>query len=526
MSTPDKMPEVGSPPEQRVFEEGEEPPPRGMRVMAVVRWLLLAVAVAVAIFSVARFAMSDDAAGQVATESKFYCPMHTQIRSPTPGSCPICGMTLVPIPPEQQEEHVGHDHAAPPPSARSISSASPSASPSASAPMLMAPSSVTTIDLPLDRIQTAGVRFAVAERKALGASVRAPASVVATDEGRAEVHSRASGFVEIIQARESGVEVKRGAPLLAFYSPEIFQAQQELLASEKWAQTGADTDESPLANQSARIRQRLELLGVSRFELDHVVKTKKALRATSIQAPIGGVITAKNVVLGSFVTPDMVLYEIVDLGKVYVVADLFQSDVASVPLGTKGTFTTPRAPDRTFEAEVDLVYPQVDLASRTTRMRLRVKNPDHVLLPGQFGSVAFAISASDGIVVPRDAIVDTGQATYVFVAEGEGRFVPQAVELGRDLGEQVEIRRGLEPGTRVVSGATFLIDAESRLSASLQTGGAAQGASGSAVAGPCDADFDRAKFPDKWAECKKCGVHRGMGNMEQDCKNAIAKPWK
>ena len=267
--------------------------------------------------------------------------------------------------------------------------------------------------------------------------------------------------------------MKRGAPLVAIYSPEIFQAQQELLASMTWGpMKGATPGVAALATQPERSRQRLELLGVSRSEIDRIVATGQPLRATSIHAPIAGVVIRKDVVLGSFVTPEMVLYEIVDLRKVYVVADLFQGDVPSVPVGTRGTFTMPRQPGRSFEAEVDLVYPEVDLAARTTRVRLRVDNPERALLPGQFGTVTFATAASDVVVVPRDAVIDTGQATYVFVVEADGRYVPRSVELGRVADDAVEIRRGVEAGTKLVSGATFLIDAESRLRASLQQTGA------------------------------------------------------
>jgi Cu(I)/Ag(I) efflux system membrane fusion protein len=535
MTTLRDDPTTAPPDGGHVFEEGEEPPPRGVRVMAVVRWLLLAFAVVLAVVSVVRFVAPQEAAqGQGAADDKFYCPMHPQIRSPLPGECPICNMRLEPIPEdakgkplpssstmtspvasprttgprtstppaagaqalftcpmhpevhstdpkapcpvcnmalvpvESADGHDGHDHGA---------AAAPSTSASSGAATLAAPlpppPGVMPLDLALDRVQAIGVRTAVAERKALGVSLRAPASVAATDEGRAEVHARASGFVEVIQVRETGVEVKRGTPLVGIYSPEIFQAQQELLASSTWGpMKGASPGVAALADQPARSRQRLELLGVSRFEIDRVVATGKPLRVTSVHAPMAGVVVRKNVVLGSFVTPEMTLYEIVDLRKVYVVADLFQGDVASIPIGTKGTFTTPRQPGRSFDAEVDLVYPEVDLAARTTRVRLRVENPERALLPGQFGSVTFVTAASDAVLVPRDAVVDTGKATYVFVVEPGGRYVPRSVEVGRVSDESVEIRRGIEPGVRVVSGATFLIDAESRLRASLQQAGA------------------------------------------------------
>jgi Cu(I)/Ag(I) efflux system membrane fusion protein len=202
-----------------------------------------------------------------------------------------------------------------------------------------------------------------------------------------------------------------------------------------------------------------------------VLESGKPLRVISITSPATGYVAKKNVVLGSYVTPEMALYEIVDLSKVYVVADVFQRDIASIHLGTEGRFTPSQQPDKVLSAKVDLIYPQVNAEARTTRVRMQVKNDRLELRPGQYGNVDFVLKPSKVVVVPRDAVVDTGRVVYVFVDEGGGRYMPRVVSLGKDLDDGFEVLAGLAAGDRVVSSATFLIDSESRLQASLTQSG-------------------------------------------------------
>jgi membrane fusion protein, copper/silver efflux system len=212
------------------------------------------------------------------------------------------------------------------------------------------------------------------------------------------------------------------------------------------------------------------------------------------------------------------------LSKVYILADVFQQDMPRIALGTEGSFTLANRPGISVVARVDLIYPQVNSEARTTRVRMQVPNEKLGLLPGEYGYVQFSSGERTALVVPRDAVIDTGQQAYVFVATGPGDFSPRAVVLGPEAGDSVEIRSGVSQGERVVSGATFLIDSESRLQASLRGGPEAPSPTGGSA---CDTDFDRGKFSDKYTECRKCEeIHRGMGSMVDDCKRAIAKPWR
>jgi Cu(I)/Ag(I) efflux system membrane fusion protein len=425
-----------------LFAEGEEPVPRGVKTMAVVRWIILAASalLAVAMWWSYASARLDPSASGASAVAKYHCPMHPQITSSEPGECPICHMTLEPISVRQ-----------PPPLPREGDDR-----PSGSA----LPPGTAPITLTLDRMQAIGVRTAPVTEGGESQPLRVSAVVAPSEQGRADVHVRTPGFVERLLVDETGVRVTPGEPLLTFYSPEIYQAESELLAVAQWA--GSD----PRAGAADAARRKLELLGMAPRDIDRLVKTRELLRAVPIYAPQAGYVVKKNVVVGGYVTPEMTLYELQDLSRVYVFADVFQRDAPSLPKGTRGRFTATARSDQATDVRIDLVYPIVDAEARTTRVRMQIDNPSHVALrPGQYGSVEFATAAKKTLTVPRDAVVDTGLATYVFVVRGEGTFSPRAVVLGREEGELVAVESGLSLGDRVVSGATFLIDSESRLQA-------------------------------------------------------------
>ena len=528
--------------------EGEEPPPAGLKLMAAVRWILLGLAATLAVFawwSYARAELHGQAGNEQAT-AKYHCPMHPQIVSNEPGECPICHMNLEPIPANRAAPAPvvsSRTTALSPPPSTSASATSPDAgmhkprtsgsgaqpAGSSNAGQFAArpgavPPGTATITLTLDRIQSIGVRTAVVGEGTAANTLRATALVAPTEQGTAEVHVRSPGFVERILVNETGAAVNRNQALFELYSPEILQAQSELLVAQQWAPaaSGATADAA---------RRKLELLGMSTKDIDTVAKTRETMRAIPIYAPQGGRITKKNLVKGSYVTSDLALYEIQDLSRVYVLADVFQRDIGVVRIGTPGRFVPARRPDLAVEVRVDLLYPTLNAEARTTRVRMQIQNlKGATFRPGEYGTVEFAAPARPSLTVPLDAVIDTGLHTYVFVVQGEGVFSPREVVLGEEQDETIAVREGISPGERVVSGATFLIDSESRLQASAVQAAmtAPRGPSrANPSEGPSCEEIDRPKFPEKWTECQKCTqIHRGMGSMEADCKNAIPKPWK
>jgi Cu(I)/Ag(I) efflux system membrane fusion protein len=444
--------------------EGAETPPRGVRVMAFVRWSLLAAAALVAVASVSTYCSSESHEQDSARADRYWCPMHHEVKSPDPGQCPICHMDLVPIPPEMQKQgsgavergHEGHGAESPPPG------------PSSLAPV----PGVTPVTLALDRRQLGGIETGPAVVRAVGGTLRLPAAVEAPQTSLAHVHVRTPGFVERVAVRETGVRVGRGQPLAWVYSPELYQAQLELLAARRWSgapdATGAavPVEEGRMRQVAAAGRTALELRGMASQDIDAVLRTGEPMRAVPVRAPAAGYVVGIQAVLGMYATEEMALYEISDQARVWVVGSVFPADIPRVRAGMSGRFV-PATGDEPVAGVVELIEPEVGATTRTARLRLAVDNPDLRLRPGQYGDILIDLPGREALVVPRDAVVDTGEHQYVFVDRGEGRLEPRPVRAGGLFDEQREVVEGLSPGDVVVTRGAFLVDSESRLAASI-----------------------------------------------------------
>lgn len=424
-----------------------------LRVMAAVRWAILVAVTAVAAFSVWRYWGPGSASLPAHREDRYYCPMHPQIRSPDPGQCPICHMTLEPIPEERRQ--------APAPAIPMSSSDAGVA--------LSPPPGVVPVTLSLDRQQLIGMTTAPVVRRALRAQLRVPGVVEAPENAAAQVHVRAPGFLERVEVRQGGVRVARGQTLAWIYAPEIYQAEQEMLTARRWAGAAPDAGMTEPGHDDvfAGARRRLQFLGVADADIDEVLRRGVALRAVPIRAPIGGYVTRYAAVLGQYATPEMTLYELSDLSRIWIVASLYERDLARVRRGMTAQFAAAGEGGAPIEARVDLIEPSVGADTRTARVRLSVANPSMRLRPGQYGDVTFSLPGAASLVVPRDAVADTGAAQYVFVDSGGGRFEPRRVRTGVLSGEDLEVTDGLREGERVVARGSFMVDSESRLQAAL-----------------------------------------------------------
>jgi len=432
-----------------------ETPPviRGLRAMAIVRWMLL---ISVAVLAAGTWWIYVFKADQaVEGPDKYYCPMHPQIRSPVPGQCPICFMKLEPIPEERLEAPPPADARLPPPPA-----------PGETPPGLM------NVMLTLERRQTVGIATAQASRREVSRELRLPAVIEAPEGAVSEVRVRTLGFVERVAKVETGVRVHEGQPLLWVYSPELLRAQEELLTARRMRDVerpaeGQGGGHHPLGERvTEAARQRLVLLGLHETDIDRVLERGQAERLVPVRAPAGGIVTARNIAVGGQATPEMMLFQVTDLSRVWASATVSAENVSSIARGTKGRFVS-RADERAYDVEATLVEPRVTTETRTAVVRFTARNADTSLLPGDIGEVVVSLSAQPHVLVPRDAVVDVGSHQYVFVERADGLFAPRVVDVGPLIGEERSILGGVDAGELVVSRGAFVLDSESRLQAAV-----------------------------------------------------------
>lgn len=549
MSTHDSTP--GEPrQEQPQQPRADEPSPRSLRIMASVRWVVLALVTALAAYAVwSSVGGADLDAGAAHDHAGYYCPMHPQITSPEPGECPICHMKLEPIPKGRKAQTASAQPTYHCPMHPQITSHAPGTCPICSmrlepvpekpqpettatpAQPAAGPADVAPVTLSPDKQQAVGLLTTPVESAALGDRLRVPGVIGAPQTGLAEVRVRAPGFVERVAVRQNGVRVTRGQALAYVYSPEIYRAQEEFIAARRWSGSGTgERPSGPAAEVAAAARRGLELLGLGDEDIDEIARTGRPIRAIAVRAPAGGVVTRFNAVLGSRAEPEMVLYEIADLSSVWVIASVHERELGALRVGQKARFVSSGGEAQPLAGRIDLIEPLLEESTRTTRVRLVVPNRDGRLRPGQFGEVEFELAASPGLLVPRDAVIRTGESAYVYVATGDDRFEPRRVTTGIAREGRVQITSGLSAGERVVTRGSFMLDSESRLQASLAATSAPRGGAEGAsdTLGPaCDTAFDRERFAEKHTQCRACELqHAGMGNMVADCKNAIPKPWR
>jgi Cu(I)/Ag(I) efflux system membrane fusion protein len=320
------------------------------------------------------------------------------------------------------------------------------------------------VELAPERIQTSGIRTARAVRKTLAPEIRAFGLVSADERRQAAITARVPGWLRAETLAAVGDRVRRGQVLASIESPEVLAATRELVAV-RAITGGAGLGAGDLG---APVRQRLEILGLPRAAIDRVERTGEALSRVPVVAPIAGSVTSRDVLAGAWVERGAPILSVADLSTVWVLAEVYARDLPRVGVGARAEVRVEGGAAPPATGTVAFVYPTTDASTRTTRVRVELPNPDLAIRPGLFADVAISAAPSVGIVVPADAVIDTGDRQYVFVAKGGGRFEPRLVRLGPRAGDETIVMEGIAEGEEVVTSGNFLLDSESRLRAAVQ----------------------------------------------------------
>jgi Cu(I)/Ag(I) efflux system membrane fusion protein len=313
-----------------------------------------------------------------------------------------------------------------------------------------------TVKLSLDRVQRLGVRSEAVEERPLARTVRAFASVQFDERRQSVVAPKFGGWIEKLFVNATGDVVSAGQPLFEVYSPEINVLQQEFMLSHGMTGPGAADG-------------RLRNLDYPPAELDKLRRGEKPSRTIAVPAPAAGTVIEKMAVEGMRYQPGETLLRIVDTRTMWVLAEVYEQDLAFVKAGDMAKVTVNAWPDKPFPGRVTFIYPSVGKESRTAKLRIEVDNPDGLLRADMAAAVDIEAPIGRALAVPDSAIIDSGRRQIVLVERGEGRYEPRSVKLGARVPGYAQVLDGLKPGERVVTSATFLIDAESNLRAALST---------------------------------------------------------
>jgi RND family efflux transporter MFP subunit len=380
-----------------------------------------------------------DGGGPTGAIDHYTCSMHPSVKQNAPGKCPICGMDLVPVTKEQQEQGV--------------------------------------VMIDAVRRQLIGVRTAPVTSGPMRTSFHALGRVSYDEAALTDVSLKVRGWITKLSVNQTGQRVARGQTLFTLYSPELYNAEQDFLLATRTSSsansansasassTGGSSDAGTrVEGLGGAARQRLRLLGVSDAQIDAIAKNGAPLESLPFASPASGFVIEKNVVEGASVEPGMRLYRLAALDKVWVEADVYEADLANVRVGQPAQVSLDYLPGQVIDGRVGWVYPYLDPKSRTGRVRIVLTNKDLDLRPGMYANVALTKDLGVRVQVPSAAIVYTGPRRIVFVDLGDGRFKPQEIQIGVEANGMYEVLSGLDAGAVVATSGVFLIAAEARIS--------------------------------------------------------------
>ena len=325
------------------------------------------------------------------------------------------------------------------------------------------------IQLSPQRMQSIGVQIGRVESKPIRDEVRLYGNVQADERRLAYVQARFSGWIRNLYANATGDFVRKGQPLFTIYSPELVATEQEYLLAKKnvgvLQQSSAQGVAAGGSSLLQAARERLSQWEIPASEIEKLDTTGKVITNLTINSPVSGYVTEKNVLPNMYVQPESKLYTVTDLSEVWVYAQLFQNDAGKIKPGDPAEVTVDAYPGKVFRGRVDYLLPQVDMTTRTLPVRLVFPNPGLKLRPGMYVNVKIGLPLGRQIVVPASSAFHSGTKNLLFLYRGEGQIEPREVEFGPRIGDEIVVLKGIKPGDQVVTSANFLIDSEAQLQA-------------------------------------------------------------
>ena len=366
-------------------------------------------------------------------------PMDPRNVSDHPGKAP-CGMDMVPV-----YEEEGGEAAAP-----------------------------GTIAVDPNTLQSMGVRTAKVEVRPLSRLTLTVGTVAFNERNLSTINTKVNGWVERLYINATGDPVRRGQTLLSIYSPDLVSAQDEYLLALRNMKALGKSPVPEMAAGANRLleasRRRLDYFDITPGQIDTLKRTGKVKKNLVLMSPANGIVTKRMVSQGMYVQMGMPLLELADLSTVWVDTDIYQYELPWIKVGQKVEMTLQYLPGETFSGTIDYIYPYLKEQTRTAKVRLKFPNPRLKLKPEMFAQVKIESPVQHrAVVVPAEAVMDTGVKQHVFLALGKGRFAPREVKLGVEGNDGLrEVLSGLEGGEEVVTSAQFLLDSESRFREAVQ----------------------------------------------------------
>jgi len=411
------------------------------------------------------------AAEQVAKQL-YTCGMHPQIVRDHPGDCPICGMKLQPV----RASSAAAGNAAPPGERKikyyksTMIAGQVSEKPGKDTMgMDMVPvydgddASASAIQIDSATVQRMNLKTALVTRGPVRRTFRTVGSVAYNEEGFRDVTLKYEGWLEKLDVNATWTTVKAGDPLCEVYSPDLYNAELNYVV----ARRSEGSDGGPLTRAALSRLQLLDLPADEIAGLDHVGEVP---RTRIVRAAAAGVVIEKMGIVGQMMKPGERIYRMADLSSVWVIGQVYESDLPFVHEGQEVTIRTTYGPTRTFSGKVNRLLPQVDEQTRAVSARIVVTNSDGYLRPGMFTDVQLAAElAESAVLVPEIAVLRSGEKNTVFLAKGNGMFEARDVTLGsRSEGGNYEVLSGLTEGERIVTSGQFMLDSESQLREAIQ----------------------------------------------------------